>query len=52
MDNHSLIEVAHMLHKVRSTIIDGERWLMEPVRTYVFHMLGTYVTILRNWLIL
>ena len=25
---------------------------VESVRTYVFHMLGTYVTILCNWLIL
>ena len=32
MDSHSLIEVAHMLHWVRSTIVDGECWLMEPPR--------------------
>ena len=34
MDNHSLIEVAHMLHRVRSTIVDGEHWLMELPRKY------------------
>ena len=34
MDSHSLIEVAHMLHKVHSTIVDGERWLMELPRKY------------------
>ena len=34
MDNHFLIEVAHMLHRVRSTIVDGECWLMEPPRKY------------------
>ena len=34
MDNHSLIEVAHMLHRVRLTIVDGEHWLMEPSRKY------------------
>ena len=34
MDSHFLIEVAHMLHWVHSTIVDGERWLMEPPRKY------------------
>ena len=34
MYSHSLIEVAHMLHMVRSTIIDGECWLMESPRKY------------------
>ena len=39
MDNHSLIEVAYMLHRVRSTIVDGERWLMEPPRKcYPFNL--------------
>ena len=28
------------------------RSLEESVRTYVIHLLGTYVTILYNWLIL
>ena len=28
MDGHSLVEMAHMLHKVRSTIVNGERWLI------------------------
>ena len=34
MDNHSLIKVAHMFHRVRSTIVDSECWLMEPLRKY------------------
>ena len=34
MNNPSLIEVAHMLHRVRSAIVDGEYWLMEPSREY------------------
>ena len=34
MDSHSLIEVTHMLHRVHSTIVDGERWLMELPRKY------------------
>ena len=34
MDSHSLIKVAYMLLKVRSTNVDGERWLMEPPRKY------------------
>ena len=32
MDGHSLVEMAHMLHRIHSTIIDGERWLIEPSR--------------------
>ena len=27
-------------------------WEKEDVRTYVFHLLGTYVILLLNWLIL
>ena len=34
MDSHSLIEVAHMLHRVHSTIVDGEHWLMELPKKY------------------
>ena len=34
MNSHSLIEVAHMLHRVRSAIVDGEYWLMEQSREY------------------
>ena len=34
MDNHSLIEMAHMLHKVCSTIVDGECWLIKLPRKY------------------
>ena len=34
MDNHSLIEVAHMLYRVRLTIVDGESWLMEPPKKF------------------
>ena len=32
MDNHSLVKMAHMLHKIRSIIVDGERWLIESPR--------------------
>ena len=32
MDNHSLVEVAYMFHRVYSTIINGERWLIEAPR--------------------
>ena len=32
MDGHSLVEMAHMIHRIRSTIIDGECWLIEPSR--------------------
>ena len=34
MDNHSLIEMAYMLYRVHSTIVDGECWLMELPRKY------------------
>ena len=34
MDNHSLIKVAHMLHRVHLTIVGGERWLMKSPRKY------------------
>ena len=34
VDNHSLIEVAHMFNRVCSTVVDGECWLMEPPRKY------------------
>lgn len=29
MDSHPLVELAHMLYKVRSTIVNGKRGLME-----------------------
>ena len=32
VDNHSLIEVAFMFYRVRSTIVDGECGMMEPPR--------------------
>lgn len=32
MDSHSLTEMAYMLHRVRSPIVDGECWLMETPR--------------------
>ena len=32
MDSHPLVEMAHMLHRICSTIIDGERWLIESLR--------------------
>ena len=34
MDGHSLVEVAHMLHRIHSTVLDGECWLVEPPREY------------------
>ena len=40
MDNHSLIEVAHMLYRIRLTIVDGERWLMGLSRKhYPFNLM-------------
>ena len=32
IDSHSLTKMAHMLHRVRSLIVDGECWLMEMLR--------------------
>ena len=32
-------------------VLNEEVFVEQPIRTYVFHMLGTYVTILWNWLI-
>nr|POE97843.1 hypothetical protein CFP56_35412 [Quercus suber] len=32
MDSHPLVEMAHMFHKVCSTIIDNECWLMKTTR--------------------
>ena len=38
IDKHSLIEMAHMLHRVCSPIVNGECWLMEtPRRSYLFN---------------
>ena len=34
MDGHSLVEVAHMLHRIRLIVVDGECWLVEPPREY------------------
>ena len=34
MDSHSLVELAHMFYGVRSTIINGERRLMESLRKF------------------
>ena len=34
MDSHSLIKVAHMLHRICSTIVDGECWLVESLRKF------------------
>ena len=39
MDGHSLVEVAHMLHRIHSTIVDDERWLIEsPRKSYPFNL--------------
>ena len=32
MDSHSLVEVAYMLYRVRSTIVNGKHWLIESSR--------------------
>ena len=34
MDSHLLIELAHMFYRVRSTIVNGERALMESLRKF------------------
>ena len=30
--SYSLVEMAHMLHRIRSTIVDGEHWLIQSSR--------------------
>ena len=32
MDGHSLVEMIHVLHRVCSTIVNGECWLIESLR--------------------
>ena len=34
MDSHPLVELAHMLHRVCSIVVNGEGWLLEPSREY------------------
>ena len=34
MDGHPLIELAHMFYMVRSTIVNGERRLMESLMKF------------------
>ena len=34
MDSHPLLELTYVLYRVRSTIIHGERWLMETSRKF------------------
>jgi len=34
MNNHSLIKVAHMLYRIRLTIVNGECGLMESQRKF------------------
>ena len=34
MDNHSLVEMVHMLHRICSAIVDGECWLVELPRKF------------------
>ena len=39
MDSHSLVEMTHMFHRIRSTIVDGEHWLIESSRkSYPFNL--------------
>ena len=44
MDSHPLVELAHMLHRVCFTVVNGEGWLLEPSRKcspfYVVHERG------------
>ena len=41
MDNHLLFELAYMLHRICSSIIHGERELMEtPGELYLFYSLS------------
>ena len=34
MDSYPLVELAHMLHKVCFTVVNGEGWLLELSRKY------------------
>ena len=34
MDRHSLVEVAHMLYRICSAVVNGECWLVESPREY------------------
>ena len=34
MDSHLLFELTYVLYRIRSTIIHGERWLVEPSRKF------------------
>ena len=34
MDSHPLVELAHMLHRVCFTVVNGKGWLLEPSRKY------------------
>ena len=34
MDSHPLVELAHMLHRICFTVVNGEGWLLEPLRKY------------------
>ena len=44
MDNHSLVELTYVLYRVRSTIIHGERWLMEMSRKF-----GPFYPLCKGW---
>ena len=41
MDSYPLVELAHILHRVYFTVVNGEDWLLEPSRKrspfYVVH---------------
>ena len=34
MDNHFLVEMAHIFHRIYSTIVDGKRLLIESLRKF------------------
>ena len=58
MAKHYSCRVRHIDFQVRGLVLRKVMGVTKDpthnwdVRTYVFHMLGTYVTILCNWLIL
>ena len=40
MDGQSLVEMAHVIYRVCSTIVNGERWLIEsPRRSFPFNFM-------------
>ena len=42
MDSHLLFKLAYVLYWIRSTIIHGERWLMEMLGQNFLHNISSY----------